>query len=50
MSESVMVIALPKAKVASRKSIFTVCGIQVNVKDKIKYDTSFKLYESPKKT
>ena len=47
--ESVLVIVLPKAKVASRKWMHTEQGREVKVKDKIEYMTTFAPHESPAK-
>ena len=48
--ENMLVMVLPKDKVASRKWTSTVCGREVKVKDKIEYTTTFVPHEPPAKT
>ena len=50
MSESVLVMVFPKAKVDARKWMSTTHGIEVKEKDKIECIATFTLHESSVKT
>ena len=49
MSTSLIVIVVPKAKLAARKWMFTICGKEVTATDKIERFTTFSPHDYPAK-